>query len=75
MIHFLRPVLFTVLSLGPIALAQSQAAAIARLPVTTRPEILARAKRFATHTWTCGQNNVNASCFKSYKSELGSQVR
>ena len=46
-----------------------QTATIARLPTTTRDEILARAKTFANHTWKCGQPNLHASCYKNYVSD------
>ncbi len=67
--YFPITVLLAALALGALPRAQSQAATVARLPITTRAEILARAKTFAGHTWTCGQGNLNASCYKSYKSD------
>jgi hypothetical protein len=48
---------------------QNQTTAIARLPITTRAEIIARAKTFAEHTWTCGASNLHASCSNSYRSD------
>ena len=39
-----------------------QTRAIAELPLTTRPAILARAHKLADHLWTCGQSNLHASC-------------
>jgi hypothetical protein len=47
----------------------AQTATIARLPTTTRPEILARARKFAMHTWSCGAANLHASCSKNYTSD------
>jgi hypothetical protein len=49
--------------------SQAQTGTIARLPTTTRAEIVARAKTFATHTWTCGAANLHATCSKNYKSD------
>ena len=49
--------------------AQTQPSVIAHLPVTTRAEILERAKTFANHKWTCGASNLQASCYKSYRSD------
>lgn len=46
-----------------------QAATVARLPSTTREEILARAKTFSEHTWKCGAPNLRASCSKNYVSD------
>jgi hypothetical protein len=52
-----------------IACASSQESTIARLPKTTRAQIVARAKMFATHSWTCGAANTHASCSKNYRSD------
>jgi len=68
-VNFPLSLVLTFVLLAPAVVAQTQTALIARLPVTTRPEILARAKTFANHTWTCGPNNLSASCFKAYKSD------
>lgn len=55
---------------------QTQPSVIARLPLTTRAEIIARAHRLANHTWVCSAPNLHASCSKSYSSDwkTGQQV-
>lgn len=47
----------------------AQPEVIARLPHTTRAEILARARKVANHTWTCGASNLRASCSSRYQSD------
>jgi hypothetical protein len=47
----------------------AQTGVIARLPLTTRAEIIARAKTFVGHTWTCSEPNLHASCSKTYRSD------
>jgi hypothetical protein len=50
-------------------IGQTQTTVIARLPLTTRAEAVARAKTFAAHTWTCGVPNLRASCSRNYISD------
>jgi hypothetical protein len=50
-------------------LSGAQTSVIARLPRTSRAEIVARAKRFADHSWVCGSANLNASCSRRYRSD------
>jgi len=59
------------LSVGliPAAPQHDQTRVIARLPLTTRAEIIARAKTFSGHTWTCSEPNLHASCSKNYRSD------
>ncbi len=47
----------------------AQTSIVAQLPITTRAEILARAKTFADHKWTCGATNLHASCYGPYRSD------
>lgn len=47
----------------------AQTGVIARLPPTTRAEIVARAEKLANHTWVCGAANLRASCSKRYLSD------
>ena len=47
----------------------AQTGVIARLPLTTRADMIARAKTFAIHTWTCGEPNLHASCARNYISD------
>ena len=47
----------------------SQTGTIARLPISTRAEIVARAKTFAEHSWKCSAENLHASCSKTYVSD------
>ena len=48
-----------------------------RLPLKTRAEIIACAKTFVEHKWTCERTNLNASCSRRYKSDwnAGQQVQ
>jgi len=48
---------------------EPQTSAIARLPLTTRAEMIARAHKLANHTWVCGAANLKASCSKRYVSD------
>jgi len=43
--------------------------AIATLPVTSRDQIIATAKRLTEFTWICGAANLKASCVKNYESD------
>ncbi len=56
-------------SLTCISSSNTQTSLIARLPTTTRAEVVARAKQLAAHSWTCGSQNLHASCSRSYKSD------
>jgi len=47
----------------------AQTGVIARLPLTTRADMIARAKTFAAHAWTCGEPNLHASCARNYISD------
>lgn len=47
----------------------AQTSLIARLPLTTRAEIVARAQRLASHSWVCAASNLRASCSKRYVSD------
>jgi len=57
------------LCLVPSPFEEAQISVIARLPLTTRADIIARAKLFADHTWTCGASNLHAACAKNYRSD------
>jgi hypothetical protein len=54
--------------LVPLPLNRAQTNVISRLPFTTRADMIANAKRFAEHTWTCQASNVRAPCIKNYDS-------
>ena len=47
----------------------AQTGLVARLPLTTRAEIVARAQKLANHTWVCAASNLRASCSKRYVSD------
>lgn len=64
-LRFLTP---CILLLLPTVANWAQTGVIARLPLTTRADILARAKLFATHSWTCNEPNRHASCSRNYLS-------
>lgn len=49
--------------------ANPQTGVIARLPSTTRAEVVARARRLANHAWVCGASNLRASCSRRYVSD------
>jgi len=55
--------------------AQTQIEVIARLPHTTRAEIVARAEKLAKHAWVCGTPNLHASCSQKYLSDWKSGQR
>ena len=42
---------------------------IAKLPVTSRADMIATAKRLAEHTWTCHPDNLNAPCISNYDTD------
>jgi len=63
------PLLFVCVWLISDLHTQAQVEVIARLPRTTRAEILARAEKLAKHTWVCGAPNLRASCSKRYLSD------
>ena len=48
---------------------RDQTSVIARLPLTTRAAIVARAQTLANHSWTCAASNVHASCSTKYQSD------
>ncbi|MGO9272146.1 MAG: hypothetical protein ACLQOO_18260 [Terriglobia bacterium] len=50
---------------APLGCAQTSV--IANLPLTTRAEMIATAKKLASHAWTCGAPNLQASCGKNYR--------
>jgi len=52
-----------------VSLGHSQTSVIARLPRTTRAEIIARAKKLATHSWVSSSSNLHASCSRNYSNE------
>ena len=58
-----------VLTLAWSWVGAAQPSLVANLPLTTRAEILARAKAFASHTWTCQAGNLHASCSRNYRSD------
>jgi hypothetical protein len=58
-----------ILLIGVTPSSWTQTATIARLPTTTRAEIIERAKTFATHKWKCGDANLHASCYRNYTSD------
>jgi cell wall-associated NlpC family hydrolase len=64
--------------LAPAPLDSGQAGVVAKLPLRTRAQMIATAKTFAEHKWTCGRSNLSASCAKKpYKSgwTAGQQVQ
>jgi hypothetical protein len=63
------PLLFMCIWLIAGVQDHAQTAVIARLPSTTRAEIVARAEKLANHTWTCAASNLHASCSKQYVSD------
>ena len=52
-----------------LPLLRAQTDVIARLPHTTRAEVVARAKQLAAHEWICHASNLHASCSRIYKSD------
>jgi len=48
----------------PISVLLALGQAVQRLPLTTRAEIIARAKTVSEHRWTCHSANLSASCAK-----------
>lgn len=50
-------------------LNHSQTGVIARLPLTTRADIMVRAKTLANHTWVAGAPNLVAACARNYRSD------
>ena len=61
--------LFIALSLLAVARTEAQPNVVARLPETTRDEIMQRAKVMASHSWVAGASNLRASCSKRYVSD------
>jgi hypothetical protein len=59
----------TCLLLASLSFSQPQTGVIARLPRTSRAEIVARAKELANHPWICGNSNLRASCSSRYHSD------
>jgi len=59
----------TGLSVLTAVLVCAQTTVIARLPRTSRAEILARARKLAEHGWVCNASNLNASCSHRYRSD------
>ncbi len=59
------------LFLAPLTLnlALAQNSVVAHLPVTTRAEIVERARALSNHQWTCGPINLQASCSRRYVSD------
>ena len=53
----------------PAGSGPAQVSIVARLPFTLRADMIATAKSFAAHTWTCGARNLRASCSKNYRSD------
>jgi cell wall-associated NlpC family hydrolase len=53
----------------------AQTDVIARLPETTRAEVVARAESLAKHPWVASASNLHASCSKSYVSDWKSGQR
>lgn len=47
----------------------SQPAALVNLPVKSRAEIIATAKRLSEHSWTSRADNLKASCIKNYDTD------
>jgi hypothetical protein len=57
-------------SLLSLTLAGAQTpSSISKLPVTSREEIIATAKRFAEYAWISGEDNLKAACVKNYQSD------
>ena len=55
--------------------SQAQPSVVARLPLTTRAEIITRAKALAAHSWVCTAANLHASCSRNYISDWKSGQR
>ncbi len=49
--------------------AVAQPNVVARLPQTTRAEVIERAKAMAAHSWVAGASNLKAACSKRYVSD------
>lgn len=67
-LHFVVRVIGGLLCLAAV-LGCAQTSVIARLPRTSRAEILARARKLADHAWVCGASNLNATCSRRYRSD------
>jgi hypothetical protein len=48
---------------------------ISSLPVTSRQEMLAVAKRLSEHTWICHASNLKAPCIRNYDTDWKSEQR
>jgi hypothetical protein len=61
--------LFMVVIILGVPCATGQPNVVARLPETTRAEVVERAKALASHIWIAGDANLKASCSKRYVSD------
>jgi hypothetical protein len=50
--------------LAGASLASAQVNPVEKLPLRTRAEMIATAKTFSEHKWTCSRSNLNAPCAK-----------
>jgi hypothetical protein len=64
-----REFLLLCICLTAAPLDHSQTSVIARLPLATRSEIVARARKLAAHTWVVGASNLSAACARNYRSD------
>jgi len=51
------------------SLLRAQSGSVIRIPSTTRPEVVRRARELAQHQWTCGASNTQAKCSTRYRSD------
>lgn len=56
------------IALTPAA-GPAQPGIVSRLPFTSRADMIATAKKFAAHSWTCSTPNLKASCATNYRSD------
>jgi hypothetical protein len=50
--------------LAPASLASAQGSQAEKLPLRTRADMIATAKTFTEHNWTCSASNLKAACAK-----------
>jgi hypothetical protein len=68
-IPMFRIVAWVCLGLLSAPLSDPQTTLIARLPLTTRAEMVKTAKLFASHSWVAASPNLTAACSRSYRSD------
>ena len=66
---FIRSVLLVVAFTLALAGSAQTPAALRTLPVTSREDIIAAAKRLAEYTWICKADNLKAPCIQNYESD------